>query len=101
MRVGTIWFIFVVLLSSGRGVAAQAQLGTGAIAGVVLDASQAAVPGAKVTVTNTSTGVLRTAETSKAGQFSAPVLPPGVYQIAVEREGFATVRQSDLTVTVG
>src|SRR5262245_33328136 len=80
---------------------AQAQLGTGAVTGVVLDASDAAVPDARVTVTNVGTGVSRTVETSKAGQFSAPVLPPGTYQIAIDRDGFASIRQSDLLVTVG
>src|SRR5262245_26016667 len=80
---------------------AQAQLGTGAIAGIVLDASDAAIPDARVTVTNVGTGVSRTVETSRAGQFSAPVLPPGTYAVAVERDGFATVRQTDLIVTVG
>src|SRR5262245_31722200 len=80
---------------------AQAQLGTGAIAGIVLDATGAAVPDAKVTVTNVATGVSRTVETSTAGQFGAPVLPPGTYRIAIERDGFATLRQSDPLVTVG
>src|SRR5262249_43453845 len=95
--------IAVAALALGRPVPAlaQAQLGTGAIAGIVLDASEAAVPDAKVTVTNVATGVSRTVETSRAGQFSAPVLPPGMYQIAIERDGFATLRQSDLQVTVG
>ena len=80
---------------------AQAQLGTGAVAGVVLDASDAAIPDARVTVTNVATGVSRTVETSRTGQFSAPVLPPGEYSVTVERDGFATVRQNDLIVTVG
>ena len=91
----------VVALSRGVPAAAQAQLGTGAIAGVILDASDAAVPGARVTVTNAGTGLSRTVETSKTGQFSAPVLPPGTYQISVERDGFAAIRQTDLLVTVG
>jgi hypothetical protein len=81
--------------------AAQAQLGTGAIAGVILDTSDAAVPGARVTVINTGTGLSRTVETSRTGQFSAPVLPPGTYQISVERDGFAAIRQTDLLVSVG
>ena len=76
MRVRLTVIVFcLVALMRGLPAAAQAQLGTGAIAGVVLDASAAAVPGARVTVTNTGTGVSRTVETSKTGQFSAPVLP--------------------------
>jgi len=102
MRMG---FIAAVMVSLGLGisapVSAQAQLGTGAVAGLVLDQSGAAVPAARVTVTNTATAVARTVETSTAGQFSAPVLPPGAYRIAVEHDGFATLQQTGLDVTVG
>jgi hypothetical protein len=102
MRVRFTVVVFCLLaLTRGVPAAAQAQLGTGAIAGVVLDASAAAVPGARVTVTNTGTGVSRTVETSRTGQFSAPVLPPGMYHLSVELDGFATIRQNELVVTVG
>src|SRR5262245_62155460 len=79
----------------------QAQLGTGAIAGVVTDSSDAGVPGALVTWTNTETGVKRNATTTSAGQFSVPVLPPGSYQANVDLDGFARAEQKDLVVTVG
>ena len=102
MRVRLAIIVFALAaLTRGVPAAAQAQLGTGAIAGVILDTSDAAVPGARVTVINTGTGLSRTVETSRTGQFSAPVLPPGTYQISVERDGFAAIRQSDLLVTVG
>jgi hypothetical protein len=80
---------------------AQAQLGTGAMSGVVLDSSGGTVAGARVTATNTGTALARTVETSKAGQFNIPVLPPGEYQVAVESPGFSVLKQKDLLVTVG
>lgn len=79
VRIVLVALAFAALASASPALA-QAQPGTGAIAGVVLDASDAAVPAARVTVTNIGTGLSRTVETSKTGQFSAPVLPPGAYQ---------------------
>src|SRR5271157_1541507 len=80
---------------------AQSQLGTGAISGVVRDPSGGAVPGAKVTVTNTETGLARQIESNDAGQFMAPVLPPGRYKLLVGKEGFAQLETSDIDVSVG
>jgi Carboxypeptidase regulatory-like domain len=80
---------------------AQAQLGTGAIAGIVVDSSDAVVAGAHIIVTCTDTGLVREATTTRAGQFAVPVLPPGGYLVVVEQEGFAPIQQKDLVVSVG
>src|SRR6185436_16316944 len=98
MRVFRSTLFCVVLLISAAPAFAQAQLGTGAMSGLVLDTSGAAIAGARVTATNTGTALARTVETSKAGQFNIPVLPPGAYQVSVVQEGFAALRQKDLTV---
>jgi hypothetical protein len=45
-----VFILALVALTRGVPVAAQAQLGTGAIAGVILDSRDAAVPGARVRV---------------------------------------------------
>jgi hypothetical protein len=79
----------------------QAQLGTGALAGAVLDSSDASVTGAHVMVTNTETGLVRTVATTGAGQFNIPVLPPGPYVAVIEHQGFARYEQHDLVVAVG
>src|SRR5262245_19453461 len=69
--------------------AAIAQEVTGNITGVVLDASGAAVPNAKVTVTATAQGVvLRTLQTNEAGLYAATLLPVGTYSVTVEAGGF-------------
>src|SRR5262245_42617798 len=93
--------VFVSALAVATPAFAQSQLGTGAIAGVVLDSSDAVVADARVTVTNAETALTRSLATSTAGQFSAAVLPPGPYAIRVERDGFAPLDQRDLVVTVG
>src|SRR5262249_16595778 len=54
-----------------------------------------------LTLTNTSTGLVRNVVTSSAGQFNMPVLPPGEYKLRVEQPGFAALEQEGIIVTVG
>src|SRR6266446_2990339 len=66
-----------------------AQEVTGNITGAVTDASGAAVPNARVTVTATAQGlVLRALETNEVGLYSATLLPVGTYSVTVEAGGF-------------
>ena len=67
---------------------ARAQAPTGAIAGIAMDASGAAVPGVSVSVANRDTGQSRTAITSTEGRYSAEALLPGVYRVSAEIAGF-------------
>jgi hypothetical protein len=69
-------------------VPAYAQKITGTISGVVTDPSGAVVPGATVTITNTETGLSRTATTGTSGEYSAPDLPPGVYRVVISQTNF-------------
>src|ERR1041384_3174651 len=66
----------------------MAQSERGTITGVVQDASGAVVPGAKVTLTNTQTGVTFSAPSNDAGEFTVPQLQVGTYSVRVEKEGF-------------
>jgi hypothetical protein len=61
---------------------------TGRIAGVVRDPSGAVIAGAEVTVRNQATGEERKVATDETGNYSAPLLPPGVYQVSVAANGF-------------
>jgi hypothetical protein len=56
---------------------APAQNTTGAIAGIVRDPTGAVVAGARVTVRNQATGLIRTAETSGEGLYRVALLPAG------------------------
>jgi len=91
----------LALLTCAFTVHAQSQLGTGAIAGVVLDASGKSVAGASVHITGEDTGLNRQTLTSATGDFSIPVLPTGRYSLRVEKTGFSKVEQKNLSVTVG
>ena len=77
----------------------RAQLPTGGIAGTVRDQSEASARGAEVTVRNTDTGQARSAATDGAGEFVFAQLPPGVYELSVEAEGFQNPRKTVVVQT--
>jgi hypothetical protein len=66
----------------------SAQTTSTTILGAVADTSGAVIAGAKVTATNTKTGVSREVMTSSTGDFSFPLLDVGVYDVTIEAQGF-------------
>src|SRR5689334_15928129 len=65
---------------------AQSERGT--IGGTVQDASGAVVPAAKVTLTNSKTGVTFSLPSNASGEFTVPQLPVGTYAVRFEKDGF-------------
>ena len=61
---------------------------TSAIVGQVTDATNAAIPGALVTVSSRETGLQRLVKTDADGRFNFPQLKPGVYSVKVTADGF-------------
>src|SRR4026208_941271 len=57
--------------------------------GRVVDQADAVLPGVTVTVTNSATGVVRTAVSNGEGMYLLPGLDPGTYQVKTELAGFA------------
>ena len=90
---------FSALLFCLLVVSAMAQ-STASLNGIVTDASGAAVPGAKVMVTNQATGVSSTSQTDSAGAYLFPSLPIGVYRIEVTASGFQKAVVTDLNLPV-
>ncbi len=72
-----------------------------AIVGQVTDPTQAGIPGATVTVTNTGTSARRTTTTDPVGNFSFPNLPPATYQIKVEKAGFQAAVLDSFDLRIG
>jgi hypothetical protein len=68
-----------------------AQDPTGRIVGTVTDPAGAAVPDAKVTITNLKTGVVSPAGTDKDGFYQVLALPIGTYQVTINRDGFRKI----------
>jgi hypothetical protein len=78
-----------------------AQETTATIEGTVLDPSGAAVPKAKVIITNTDRNqVVRTLTSDDSGNYSAPLLPIGTYAVRVEAAGFKTASRSGVVLNV-
>src|ERR1700676_4014772 len=74
---------------------------TSAIVGQVTDVTDAAVPGATVTITNREIGLQRIARTDNEGRFNFPQLKPGTYSVKVEANGFAPQHNDNLFSGLG
>src|SRR5439155_759671 len=68
--------------------AALAQTSTGSITDLVADATGAAIAGSRIAVRNTSNNATVNTASTATGNFTAPSLPPGDYEIAVTAPGF-------------
>ncbi len=97
-RFSSVVTVLISLFGMTVGEPAAAQLLFGTLVGNVMDASEAAIPGANVTVTNTDTGREWRLTTGPAGGYSVSSIPPGNYAVEVSAEGFRTFRKTDVVV---
>jgi hypothetical protein len=81
--------------------AANGQTFRGAINGTVTDQSGAIIAAAKVTATDTGTGITLDSVTTSDGEFSFQDLPLGAYKVTVSAPGFEQVTVSNISVTAG
>jgi Carboxypeptidase regulatory-like domain len=77
--------LLVLLLDAAPGFG---QANTGAIVGTVHDGSGGVLPGVTITIRNEGTNASRTVMTTASGDYSAPLLPPGAYEITANLQGF-------------
>jgi hypothetical protein len=66
------------------------------IQGIVTDASDAAVAGAKVTIRNVGTGITATRDSGATGGFLFDNVEPGTYVVSAELQGFARAVQENV-----
>jgi hypothetical protein len=92
----------VFLLGALAGARTYGQGGaTGAISGLVLDTTGAAIDGAEVQIIDTRTeGLSRRGSTNPDGAFTIPLLPPGNYSVVVNKSGFAEAKIEAIEVHV-
>jgi hypothetical protein len=73
----------------------------GSITGLIMDASQALVPGANVTVENNATKVVSKTVSNQSGAYTVLTLVAGNYTITIEKEGFKKAVRENVEVGVG
>ncbi|HXU35747.1 MAG TPA: TonB-dependent receptor [Blastocatellia bacterium] len=80
---------------------AQTQMTTGVIQGTILDEQGGVVPGANVEVRNPDTNFSKALTSDSDGRFVFLQLSSGRYTLTVSKQGFATLVQENLNLTVG
>lgn len=88
------------LLCPGRA-SGQGAVNTGVLAGEIHDPTGAALPGARVFVTNQDTGWSRETTTDHSGYFLAAQLPTGIYEIRAQFPNFRPAVLRDRRLDVG
>lgn len=84
--------------SSGWG---QSQITSGTVQGDVLDEKGGSVAGATVEAKNLDTNFVQTDTTNTDGHFAFLSLTPGRYTLTFSKQGFATIIQENVNLTVG
>jgi len=77
-----------------------AQRDTGTIVGTVTDPSGAVVPGVNVTIRNIDTNATFNTVTDGTGNYAAPLLKPGNYELTAELTGFKKESKSGIDLKV-
>jgi len=90
--------LFGLLLASASS--CFGQLDRAAILGTVTDASGGVIPNATVKVINTGTASEQSITTDSNGNFIAPVLPVGTYQVTASASGFKTSVHDNIVLRV-
>ena len=86
MRVRLLAWLFVAMCSAAT---AAAQVTTGSIVGTVTDTQGQVVPGATVAIREVGKQTVTSVVSDENGNYVAPFLNPGTYEVSVELSGFA------------
>ena len=94
-----LWVALTLTLSFAAP--AWAQFETATVVGSVKDSSGAVVPDARVTLTNTATGVNAERISDANGNFEFFTVRIGPYLVSAEKDGFSIAIVDNVQVTVG
>src|SRR5215469_9961045 len=92
--------IVLTLILAAFSAPAKGQAVNATLLGTVTDKSGAAVGNAKVTITETNTGIAHASQTNESGNYVFPDLPPGTYQVTAEQQGFKKETRPGVDVVV-
>jgi carboxypeptidase family protein/TonB-dependent receptor-like protein len=101
MRRSRFWFMALAIAITAGAAPIGAQGTTGSISGFVTDETNAALPGATVTVREIDTDQRRSLITDEGGRYRAQQLAPGRYAVSVELSGFRSSQVPELALAVG
>jgi hypothetical protein len=93
-----IYALLGLLVLSSAVVFSQAV--TGSILGRITDSTGAVLPGAKVQIQNSETGLSQTVQTDSEGRYLVRNLPPGSYDLTVTQTGFQSQVQRRIVLSV-
>ncbi|WP_255484354.1 TonB-dependent receptor [Granulicella sp. 5B5] len=96
-----LWMAGVVLLLSTLSARVYAQYDNGSLVGTIKDATGAPIPGASVTITNTATAIATMTKTNATGQYTAPELKVGTYNVSATAAGFGDAVAQNIAISVG
>src|SRR5262245_30624147 len=96
---GILWVV-LALIFLGLSTLAGAQTNSATLGGTVVDANGAVVPQVVISLSSQATGLKRQTTTNNEGIFTFPVLPPGVYSLMAEREGFSAAKIENIELAV-
>ncbi|HEU0140883.1 MAG TPA: carboxypeptidase-like regulatory domain-containing protein, partial [Bryobacteraceae bacterium] len=99
-RASLVALLTIFMLAVAMADIASAQVLYGSAVGTVEDQTGALVSGASVTMTNTSTGLVREDKTGANGRYSFTNLLPGRYDVKVVAAGFRTYTQTNVEITI-
>ena len=88
------------LLIAAAAAVGWSQAVNATLLGTVTDATGAVVPNAKLTVTETQTGIIYASKSNESGNWVVPNLPPGAYEVDVEAAGFKKELRKDIALLV-
>ena len=100
LAISILAFAFCFAIALPLRVPAMAQTITGRILGSVRDAQNAAIVGAKVTITDTQRNTIRTTVTNDTGDYLVSDLQPSNYNVLIEARGFNSFKAAGLVLEV-
>src|SRR5580658_840356 len=74
---------------------------SGDVTGTITDQTNAAIPGAAVTLTNVNTNASQKVTTNAEGSYRFAFITPGMYKVSVSANGFQTQQRTGVIVNAG